>query len=410
MLDLLIDFKPSHRPKKSEKQLAKDINEFYADLPEDEKSGYAFKGEKVRSGDRLTEIWDILQGNPPESRPETKENSEENTNFANNTEDMFTDVIEEAQTVESSTEPKNEDPSVDQILEDGEDLDQVPTSFSPISLPKKEREYNRAENINVGEIPEPDFNSNKKSPYEQLEKEKEEREEIAEEIKQKEEEKEEAKPSILDKISNPAVNELDGKDKKLASKQLVVTVLDAYKMLHQLGQNYVQYPEDKLNQKVIKGEINPKMEIQVNAYGDTTNPVDFIQEFNKEAVEALEYDPTFDERVTPPMERVFAKRGWGMTDEQVILKEFGKDMGFKLVQTINLKKTASGYMDRFEELHQEQLAAIRKNGGGMGVNPDSITKPPPPPRPIVQEEEYVEDAQMADVPEMSITPVRRDEE
>ena len=38
------------------------------------------------------------------------------------------------------------------------------------------------------------------------------------------------------------------------------------------------------------------------------------------------------------MERVFAKKGWVMTDEQFLLVAFGKDAAWKTVQIMTLKK------------------------------------------------------------------------
>jgi hypothetical protein len=50
------------------------------------------------------------------------------------------------------------------------------------------------------------------------------------------EEESEPEPKKFDNVTNPAMKELDNKEQKLASEQLVDTTLDAYEMLHQLFQ------------------------------------------------------------------------------------------------------------------------------------------------------------------------------
>ena len=127
------------------------------------------------------------------------------------------------------------------------------------------------------------------------------------------------------------------KEKTLAVKQLVETCLDGYAMLHEIAKMKVVYPEEKLQEKIIAGEIDPSDEIPIDEQGTTVTPVEFIQGFNEQAREAISYDPEFGEKVRPAMERVFAKRGWGMTDEQYLLYMFGKDLAFKGVQvTVSL--------------------------------------------------------------------------
>ena len=152
-------------------------------------------------------------------------------------------------------------------------------------------------------------------------------------------------------------------------------------MLHELGKNYVKYPEDKIKEKVVKGEIDATMTIPIDELGNTTNVVEFFSEFNAQAEEAISYDPEFGEKVRPAMERVFAKKGWGMTDEQFLMVAFGKDIAYKSLQVFTLKKTANGIMETFEELQRQKIEAIRQSNRRAAyeqppLQPDSITTPP----------------------------------
>ncbi len=266
-------------------------------------------------------------------------------------------------------------------VEATEDLG-VPSSFNPLSEPIMQRSYATSSQTDVGEIKEPIFEA-QSSPTEQLEQIEEEQQyeeqeavqEAAQEAAQEEEEE-----SEFNNVRNPQMEQLNDKDAQLASKQLVQTVLDGYEMLHELGKYFVKYPEDKLQEKIIKKEIDPTMEIPLDENGTTTNPVEFFQGFNEQAEEAISYDPEFGEKVRPAMERVFSKKGWGMTDEQYLLVAFGKDIAWKSVQIMSLKKTASGIMSTFEELQRNKIAAIRsqnrQNERPSAVSPDSIVTPP----------------------------------
>lgn len=295
----------------------------------------------------------------------------------------------------------------DQILEEAnEGLEStndlgVPSSFNPLSEPIKQRSYNTQAQTNVGEIDEPIFD-NQTSAQEKLEEIEAESEF---EFEESEEEIEE-QSSDFDNVSNPQMEELDSKDKKLAAKQLVQTVLDGYEMLHEVGKNFVKYPEEKLQEKIINQEIDPTMEIPLDENGNTTNPVEFFQSFNEQAEEAISYDPEFGEKVRPAMERVFAKKGWGMTDEQYLLIAFGKDIAWKSVQIMNLKKTANGIMNTFEKLQKDKIEAIRQQSRAQRttqVTPDSIVTPPS--RAEVRQEEVGEEVEINDNNETQSTDI-----
>lgn len=430
----MITFKKSGRPTKVEKGLVKNINNLFSSISEDDRKGYDFYGERVTNEGRLNEIWDLLNGDftegvlnndiipspftegkseskvelvevekkeviEPEPEIETKEEQkepienehvetnekpEEKDNFVKE-EDMNYD--EEA-IVESITEG-NED-----IIDNSEVSDEIPSSFNPLNQPIKERSYNVKKGGISTEIPEPDFGAqpSAEEEHEQLEADRERDEEDF-----VEEEKEE---KVIDRLTNPEMEDLNPKDKKEAAKQLVETVLGGYEMLHELGKNWVEYPEAKLDEKIIKGEVDPTMSIPIDEHGGRTNVRDFFIEYNESAKEAISYDQKFGEKVRPAMERVFAKKGWGMTDEQFLLVEFGKDLSWKAVQVMNLKKTANNMMEMFVELQREKIEAMGANPS-QTHQPDTIVTPPsssptPEPEPIYQhnhENEEEEDSE-----------------
>lgn len=425
----MINFKKNGRPTKSEKSLLKSINNFFSSLSDEDKGKYGFNNETVTDGNRLTEIWDVLSGNPkkaevkaeplPEKKPlteqappesemnvneevikenieEKQEKPQEETNFVKQQEDM--DKAEDAEILEELTENS------------GTEAEEIPSFFNPNRAPVEQRSYNKQENVDVGEIKEPDFG---KAPsvteqLEDIEKESQSFERKEERRKEEEEQEEqdeieEAKP--VNRLTNEPMNEMSGKEKNLAAKQLVQSVLDGYEMLHDLAKNFVKYPEDKLQEAIIKEEIDATMEIPIDAIGTTVNPVEFFKAFNEDAEEAMSYDPEFGEKVRAPMERIFAKKGWGMTDEQFVMVAFGKDIAWKGMQIINLRKTANGIMDTFKELQREKIEAMKSGASDHYEAPSSITHPSQPQReaarPIVQEEEVYEEEPLQEEEEVS---------
>jgi hypothetical protein len=401
---MAITLKRNGRPTKASKELVKRINNFLSNLNDKDRANYSFKNEIITSESRLNEIWsEIIKPNEPlikenqfldrstgeiidreEIKENIKEKTQEQANFVNNN-----DTMEDATIIDEINEGGNSN-----------QMDDVPSFFNPLQEPIKQRSYNKAQQTNVGDIPEPDFTKNE-SAQERLESIEQESDSFEEVVEEEEEQQEKE----WDNVTNDSMNELDEKDKKLAAKQLVQTVLDGYEMLHELGKNYVKYPEEELREKVIKGEIDPTMEIPLDENGTTTNPIEFFQDFNKQAEEAITYDPEFGEKVRPAMERVFAKKGWGMTDEQFLLVAFGKDAAWKTVQIMTLKKTAKGFMDTFVQLQTDKNNAIREQRkremtAERPISPDAIVTPPrrepvyqEPVQEEIYEEEYVDAVQ-----------------
>lgn len=152
---------------------------------------------------------------------------------------------------------------------------------------------------------------------------------------------------------NPAMNDLDNKDKKIACESLVDTVLDAYEQAHRYAQYVVKVDEETLMQKQAQGKIDLSMQIPVTETGDTMSVGEFVAQYNEQSANALKYDKDFGYKVRPAMIRVFMKRGWGMTDEQFLLYMFGKDIAIKVGIMFQLKKTINGTLSTLEKLHKQ---------------------------------------------------------
>lgn len=233
----------------------------------------------------------------------------------------------------------------------------IPSSFDPLAEDVIERSYTQTK-TNSGSAsptPEPEFD-------------------ITGKIDSLEEGETGAEPKkrTIDKIENEALNDLDPKDKNMAVEQMVNTVLDTYEMLHQFAPR-LGVPQKKLIKLIQDGKIDPNLEMPTPD-GDITNPLEFAEDFNQEIADAIQYDPKFGEEVKPAMKRVFAKRNWGLTDENYLMYMFGKDIAIKGTLLLTMRKTANEMIKSMvvatSQVHGAQARATK-------VTPDHMTTPPP---------------------------------
>jgi len=254
----------------------------------------------------------------------------------------FEDIQAEEVKVEETPE-QNED--VEQDIVPIEDMEGTQGDFNPFGESVYEREYATPKVATgiVDDLAEPVFEQ--KNPFEE---------------RMRQENEEQPHPFA---DGNPALNDMDFQDKKIACESLVDTALDTYEQLHALGQNYVQVDEAEMIQKQQEGEIDLSMEIPVDEQGTTMSVMDFVEQYNQQSKEALQYDKEFGYKVRPAMLRVFMKKGWGMTDEQFLAYSFGKDILTKSAIVFSLKKTMNNTFDLLKKSY-EQNEEMMKGGGG----------------------------------------------
>jgi len=174
-------------------------------------------------------------------------------------------------------------------------------------------------------------------------------------------------------FANPAMNDLDDKDKKYATEQMVDTVLDGYEKITGLANNLVQIKDRKIQEMVSKGEIDPRTRIPIDASGNSITISEFVQDYNEQTAEAIQTTPEFKKKVRPAMVRVFEKRGIGMTDEQFLMYMFGTDMVQKGAVVFSLRNNMQNMMNMMKEMSQQKMS----------------TQAPPPPTPTPVQKEPV---------------------
>jgi hypothetical protein len=172
---------------------------------------------------------------------------------------------------------------------------------------------------------------------------------------------------------NKEYNQMSNKDKNDASERLVDMCITGYKALNTFVDTRIQFDEKKLNKMAMEGEIDMGMEVPVSQTESVTLQ-EFVREYNDQSKGTISVSQEFEAEIRPPLQRIFAKRGVGMTDEQYVGYILLKDIiakGFIVRQSLSVKK-------EYLEMFREQTALLR----GGATMPQSA--PPPPQQPTPQ--------------------------
>lgn len=200
---------------------------------------------------------------------------------------------------------------------------------------------------------------------------------------------------------NQAYSELDGKEKTMGAKMMVEMTLDLYEKGCGFLGKLPEISEGKLDRLISEGEIDPNIQIPTEA--GELGVKEFAREYNDSIKDAFAVSDEFKEKVKPPLERVFKKRGIGMTDEQLLLYYFGMDLGTKGVQAFMLKKTANSIVD---SLRENTMAIREQNTFRTAPKHQEQEVKYEPKTENVKSEEYTENISEAIQEEVS-TPKRK---
>jgi hypothetical protein len=154
---------------------------------------------------------------------------------------------------------------------------------------------------------------------------------------------------------NQEMNELSDPEKKKAAEQAALFAMSMYKGAHiWANANLVQISEKKINKLQMEGEIDLNIPVPYSHHG-MVRLGEFITEYNGQAGEILVVEKEFEEAVMPPLTRVLAKRGAGMSDEQFLLFMLGQDVIKKGIMISQMK----GQVKDILSFAREQTAAAR---------------------------------------------------
>lgn len=156
---------------------------------------------------------------------------------------------------------------------------------------------------------------------------------------------------------NPSLNNIPDPDKKLAASHLAKMIVDGYEQVHVFANKALQFPERKLRKLEAEGEIDLSVQIPYD-YGKTISAGEFVKDFNHQNEDTLTVSKEFKKEVTPVLTRVLEKHGAGITDEQLLVYMFGKDIAVKAVIATQIR----GTMNDMIEVIKEYTLAVKTGG------------------------------------------------
>jgi len=210
-------------------------------------------------------------------------------------------------------------------------------------------------------------------------------------------EEQQGKPPKPEPI-NPEMKNLGKKDTEMAAGHMAKLILQGYEWMHDLANKGLQVSEKKLNKLQADGEINLNAMIDYD-YGKKIRAGDFFMEYNQQVKNVLQVSQEFKDEVTPILEKVLAKRGIGMTDEQMLMFLFGKDIAAKSMIFFQQKSQMN-----------MMIAAIKEATTSMYAQAAPPPPPPPPSQPTTtpKEEVVMTDSYMPSKREEAIEPEEYD--
>jgi hypothetical protein len=168
---------------------------------------------------------------------------------------------------------------------------------------------------------------------------------------------------------NPEMKSIPKKETEMAAGHAAKLIIQGYEWAHLLANKGLQISEKRLIKLQAEGEINLNAMIDYD-YGRKMRAGEFFQEYNQQVEGLLSVSEEFKEEVTPVLERVLAKRGIGMTDEQLLMFMFGKDIASKSLIFFQ-QKAQLNYM----------IESIKQATTSQYVQTAPPPPPPPPPTP-----------------------------
>jgi hypothetical protein len=156
----------------------------------------------------------------------------------------------------------------------------------------------------------------------------------------------------------------------MGAEHLARLIIDAYEGLNSAANSLCKFPAGKLRKLQSSGEIDLSVEIPYD-YGKTIPAGEFIKEFNEQNKDTLSVSKEFKKEILPPLTRVLEKKGAGITDEQMIIYLFAKDVGVKAVLVGQMRSTMTDMIN----VIVEYTAAMKE---GRGTAPQGQPQQPKP--------------------------------
>lgn len=206
---------------------------------------------------------------------------------------------------------------------------------------------------------------------------------------------------------NPDMRNIPKKETEQAAAQMAKLIIQGYEWMHQLANKGLQISEKKLIKLQAEGEINLNAMIDYD-YGKKIRAGEFFQDYNEQVKNILYVSDTFKEETIPVLERVLAKRGVGMTDENYLLFLFGKDIAEKSMIFFQYKSQMNYMIESIKEATMSQFVQQAPPPPPSSQRQPTAPPPPPPtPEPVIATEPEEVEAEVVKAEIVAPAPRKR---
>lgn len=158
---------------------------------------------------------------------------------------------------------------------------------------------------------------------------------------------------------NPEMKNLSKKDTDEAADRAVDIFLTGYELLHVFGNKMLQVSEKKLNKLQAEGEINLDAMIDYD-YGKKIRAGEFFEQYNEQVKDVLSVSQEFKDELRPPLRKVLAKKGIGVSDETNVGFIVLKDMAAKIVIFAQQKMVVKNMIESIKEATMVQAQQMEQ--------------------------------------------------
>ena len=143
---------------------------------------------------------------------------------------------------------------------------------------------------------------------------------------------------------------------KTEAQQFVKLLLRGYDKLHAVGRWAGKMDPNDLALLHQKGKINLDNELALGTGRISLR--NFFAEYNAQIEEDIIVTDDFKNDITPPLERIAIKRGWGLGDEGTVGLLLAEDLGTKAALLWGLKKTCNMILESQMQIIKNQQDAV----------------------------------------------------
>lgn len=166
-------------------------------------------------------------------------------------------------------------------------------------------------------------------------------------------------------VVNKAATEQPKKDQKRNAESFAHMLLGIYKFIVDMGKQYALLSEADLVKMCKKNNLPVEFlyeQIPVSEDGDSMSIKEYLDDYNAKLDKIADCGKEFEDSVWEPLVNVCIKRGWSLTDEQLLMYKGGEKLVLLAVTAIQGRMQISGMIKGFAQmLHSQQNIVNQQN-------------------------------------------------